>query len=334
MRIRLRRWLTGLFILWSLMLLAYNFYSKDTWRTVNMPRFEVEKLFINEPENKADHAGKFHKHIIEEHPEYLKVGPNGTIGLPTPAQPKLLPPKWDRIMPDADEPKDDRILAQMKLVPDSIKNAEDPVKLKKILVYSGLGRTPRGQQKFIKDNCPVQNCTLTTRREEANTADAIIFMNNIQVTRHARPPNQIWILYFLESPYHTQSLSYYQGEFNWTATYRHDSTIVAPYEKFVPYNYSALTKPQSKNYAAGKTKKVAWFVSNCGARNGRMQYAKELAKHIDVDIYGSCGKLRCPKYQHKECFEMLDNDYKFYLSFENSNCRDYITEKFFVNGLG
>lgn len=69
---------------------------------------------------------------------------------------------------------------------------------------------------------------------------------------------------------------------NWTATYRHDSTIVAPYEKFVPYNSSIRTKPQNKNYAAGKTKKVAWFVSNCGARNGRRQYADELAKYIQV----------------------------------------------------
>lgn len=79
---------------------------------------------------------------------------------------------------------------------------------------------------------------------------------------------------------------------------------------------------------------MAWFVSNCGARNGRLNYAKELQKHIGVDIYGSCGTKRCPRSQAKSCFDLLNKEYKFYLAFENSNCKDYITEKFFVNGLG
>lgn len=79
---------------------------------------------------------------------------------------------------------------------------------------------------------------------------------------------------------------------------------------------------------------VAWFVSNCHPRNQRMHYARELSKYIQVDIYGACGSLRCPRSQSQTCFDMLDEDYKFYLAFENSNCKDYITEKFFVNGLG
>uniref|UniRef100_A0A6P7GSY2 Fucosyltransferase n=1 Tax=Diabrotica virgifera virgifera TaxID=50390 RepID=A0A6P7GSY2_DIAVI len=97
--------------------------------------------------------------------------------------------------------------------------------------------------------------------------------------------------------------------------------------------FQVRQKVQSKDYSVNKTKKVAWFVSNCGARNGRLAYARELGKYIPVDIYGTCGPLKCPRSDRK-CFEILERDYKFYLAFENSNCRDYITEKFYVNGLG
>ena len=56
------------------------------------------------------------------------------------------------------------------------------------------------------------------------------------------------------------------------------------------------------------------------------------SKHIDVDIYGSCGTKQCPRTSD-DCYKILNSKYKFYLAFENSNCVDYITEKFFVNGL-
>lgn len=74
-------------------------------------------------------------------------------------------------------------------------------------------------------------------------------------------------------------------------------------------------------------------MSNCSARNNRLQFAHELSKYIQVDIYGACGNLKCSRTTSDKCFDILDRDYKFYLAFENSNCRDYITEKFFVNGL-
>ena len=61
---------------------------------------------------------------------------------------------------------------------------------------------------------------------------------------------------------------------------RQDSTIVTPYESWQYYDPSVVSKPQNQNYAGNKSKKVAWFVSNCGARNGRLQYAQELSKYI------------------------------------------------------
>ena len=55
---------------------------------------------------------------------------------------------------------------------------------------------------------------------------------------------------------------------------------MTPYESWQYYDPSVVSRPQNKNYADKKSKKVAWFVSNCGARNGRLQYAQELSKYI------------------------------------------------------
>lgn len=135
--------------------------------------------------------------------------------------------------------------------------------------------------------------------------------------------------------------------------FRRDSDVVAPYEKWEYFDPRVRQIEQDRNYAMNKTKKVrsamqlpfdlidifysipkvAWFVSNCSARNNRLQFAHELSKYIQVDIYGACGTLKCSRTTADKCFDILDRDYKFYLAFENSNCRDYITEKFFVNGL-
>ena len=88
---------------------------------------------------------------------------------------------------------------------------------------------------------------------------------------------------------------------------------------------------ERRNFAENKTSQVAWFVSNCHARNNRLEYAEQLGKHIGVDVFGDCGTKFCAR-NSPECGRKL-RQYKFYLAFENSNCVDYITEKFWLNGL-
>ncbi|KAK4025330.1 hypothetical protein OUZ56_014403 [Daphnia magna] len=92
-----------------------------------------------------------------------------------------------------------------------------------------------------------------------------------------------------------------------------------------------------------KTKKkkslVAAMISHCTTDGRREHYIKRLKKHVKVDVYGFCDEddlgsgLRCEPHElltsTPECYDMLESNYKFYLSFENAICSDYVTEKFF-----
>lgn|SRR6218665_465473 len=77
-------------------------------------------------------------------------------------------------------------------------------KLKKILLTSGLdhGMVP-GQSRFIDHKCPVNQCSITDRLEDAATADVILFKDYVNQPGAHRPSKQIWVLFMLESPLHT-----------------------------------------------------------------------------------------------------------------------------------
>ncbi|KAI7981833.1 putative fucosyltransferase-like protein [Camellia lanceoleosa] len=78
----------------------------------------------------------------------------------------------------------------------------------------------------------------------------------------------------------------------------------------------APLEPKEKALAAA-------FISNCGARNFRLQALEALEKaDIKIDSYGNCHRNRDGRVQALK-------RYKFSLAFENSNEEDYVTEKFF-----
>ncbi|XP_046556777.1 alpha-(1,3)-fucosyltransferase C-like [Haliotis rubra] len=182
---------------------------------------------------------------------------------------------------------------------------------------------PQGLQK-----CPQKHCECSFDTKRVDKADAVIFDG---VELHLTPPlkqtNQVWIMFGLECPYYyNNQLSrseHWRHMFNWTMTYRLDSDVILPYN--VLFQLQQPPKVNFSQIALNKTKSVLWFVSNCNTQSKRQQYVKELRKHISVDIYGRCGPLKC---SGPKC-DFLYNQYRFYLSFENSFCVDYATEKLF-----
>ncbi|CAG0924913.1 unnamed protein product, partial [Notodromas monacha] len=262
---------------------------------------------------------------LSDFPGLPYIFPNGSFQL-GPSETRNFP-----IHPE-EAPGHDRFLEQSLFNPLIEPNA--PIKTILIVPSNDLQWIPsRGTEAF--SHCPVKKCDLQRGPglPFSKDVDLVIFHFNVNMERTHEHRDQIWVLWTQESPTMYSSMKSPPHSINWTATYRKDSDIPLLMGKWMYFNEQIKAQPQTENLAKNKTKKVAMFTSNCNAKNNRLQYAKELSKHIQVDIYGRCGSLKCSRNNKSKCFEMLKRDYKFYLAFENSNCRDYITEKFFDNAL-
>lgn len=201
---------------------------------------------------------------------------------------------------------------------------------------------PSLQCEYIKDNEPLSK------------ADVVIFRGallNHELARNVlqdknRPENQWWVFFDNEPPYKVwkaTNLSNFNRVFNLTATYSPDSDIprvdMRRFKNCIlkADRYEAL-KQMDYTWKKRNGTVVAWFASECATQSKREKYIKELQKHIPVDIYGECGPLKCGSrslgtWSKDKCHEKLlhkRNSYKFYLSFENSLCKDYVTEKLWM----
>lgn len=184
--------------------------------------------------------------------------------------------------------------------------------------------------------CPELNCMLTNDRSYLNQSSALIFhmrdfdWNNFPRYRYQW---QRYVFELAESPHHTfLDLRSMAGRFNWTMTYRLDSDIPIPYGSLTLSNDDTLITTINKTEILGENKKlVVWMVTNCATPSKRERYVEVFKKYIPIDIYGECpmAKYKCPKEKFNECNEMIGEKYKFHLAFENSVCKDYITEKFY-----
>ncbi|XP_068733653.1 4-galactosyl-N-acetylglucosaminide 3-alpha-L-fucosyltransferase FUT6-like [Montipora capricornis] len=150
-------------------------------------------------------------------------------------------------------------------------------------------------------------------------------LRELKIRRQQKPPSQKWIFHSSESPY-VIHVGHYGDMFDLTLSYRVDSDFWMPYGSYEQIPFVNIAQ---RDYSAGKDKLVAWMVSNCGPQP-RKTFVHELQKYIAVDVFGGCsgefGEPRsCPR--NKDCTSIIKR-YKFYLSFENALCKDYLTEKY------
>lgn len=198
----------------------------------------------------------------------------------------------------------------------------------------------------VKD-CP-SSCIVTSDKSELETSDAVVFhandlwkykgllgtIYNVDTEMpKTRTPNQVWAVISYEP------MVYMWGNikphtFNWTVLYRRESTIYnpfTPYRKKTPMEMKDADKSvEKRNYFQEKTKFATTLVSNCMDQAKRYKIIRELQRYIELDYFGYCsGNINCPAgIPTSDCGKRYMKDYKFYLAFENSFCRDYVSEKF------
>lgn len=197
-------------------------------------------------------------------------------------------------------------------------------------------------------NCPVTNCFFTHNHSYLNNMadfDAIMIHGpeHLDEIPSHFSNKQLFIFVSLEAPtFIRENLTRYENYYNLTMTYRMDSDITWDYGRFISIETQEIIAPSKnpqwiepddqffdENYMKiyeNKTKSIAWFVSNCDAFNRRQDLVKKMQQFIDIDIYGKCGNLTC---EGPNCDQLMTTTYKFYVSFENSLCQDYVTEKLF-----
>lgn len=203
--------------------------------------------------------------------------------------------------------------------------------------------------------CEYQNCYIVDDIDffrDVTDYDAILF-NSIDLTIETKLPKvrsdkQIYVFVSTESSANYLMHEKFNWFFNYTWTYKLDSDICYPY--FVTRNKRGEVIAPCKNIkwmnindmdpisnsikSKLRKKKIAatWFVTNCRP-NKRIDYLRDLRNALqkfnhNVDVFGFCdANKKCLKDDMDDCFALIESDYYFYLSFENSDTRDYVTEK-------
>jgi len=161
-------------------------------------------------------------------------------------------------------------------------------------------------------------------------ADAVV----IHVPQHAspkgpfmpKPKGQLWVAWSLESDINYPNLK--DPIWDLRMTYQRDADVWTPY--FAHYGADFLERlrqpapPKQPDYL------IASFISSPFNRSGRLDYLKELSRHVDIHHYGRYLRNRFLQRDKGSATKLeILRRYKCVIAFENSIGVDYVTEKYY-----
>lgn len=202
---------------------------------------------------------------------------------------------------------------------------------------------PFGRQRKLPDCFSlfgIEGCTLTDDGRAYPQADAVVIhhreiaVGTAELPPEPRPAAQKWIWMNYESPSHTPGLWRLEGVFNLTMSYRSDSDIFLPYGNLIPNTADRSVRRVRAIPLHGQSRSrllrprlVAWVVSNWSESHARVAFYYKLRRYLQVDVFGRAGRRVPEDIGGSRGVVKLLGLYQFYLSLENSQHTDYITEK-------
>lgn len=177
----------------------------------------------------------------------------------------------------------------------------------------------------------ISRCFLSDNTSAFSAADVVVFhhqelsrgLSSLPLNRN-RPASQHWVWLSMEPPVNNENLTQLNGLFNWTMTYRRDADITIPYGKTMLGGDDLGFRT-----APNRSCLVSWVVSKYQPHQARAGVYQSLKKHIPIEVYGKWNKK---PLSHKKLLPTIAHCL-FYLSFENSEARDYISEKLWRNAF-
>uniref|UniRef100_A0A0N4ZW22 Fucosyltransferase n=1 Tax=Parastrongyloides trichosuri TaxID=131310 RepID=A0A0N4ZW22_PARTI len=194
--------------------------------------------------------------------------------------------------------------------------------------------------------CQKYNCLFTKDRKLLHRADAVLFndyyFSNEKYGKNIikRPKNTTLFVNVLSESIRRLHIKRSSNKIKYPKNYFNLTLSYLPYADINLNNVNTqwvmdnITNERVKEIdeEIGKTfekksMKVLWLVSNCRTPSGRENAVRYLKKYIKIHQFGKCSKSKVllNETEAKELFEK----YYFYIASENTDCRHYITEKFF-----